>query len=153
MTNEQIPELTTIDLAGGKKELIPTCAEILNSDLVGKAMYAYLVWPFGPEDENGCSGSRLDNPPFDGDPGTLFVYLTNNADLYVVDRYDIPVSHPRHDDLKKDYINLFGLMLDKHHEHHVFGEYFGFSYWLLGCGDELTPMGYTGGWVIIEPSK
>lgn len=153
MTNELIPELTTIDLAGGKEELIPACAEILNPDLIGKAEYAYLAWPFGPEGEDGTASSRLDNPPFDDGPGTLFVYLTDNADLYKTGRHDTPVLRPLFDILKADYFNLFSLMLAKHNEHHVFGDYFGFSYCLLDRDSELTPMGCTDGYQVVKPTE
>ena len=149
MINELIPELTTIDLADGKEELIPACAEVLNPELIGKASHAYLAWPFGPEEPSGAK-SRLDNPPFDGEPGTLFVYLTENKDLYKTGCHDTPILRPRFDALKEDYFHLFELMLKKHNEHHVFGDYFGFSYCLLDKNSKLTPMGCTDGFEVLS---
>lgn len=148
MTKEVIPELKTIDLANGKTELIPTLAEVLNPELIGKAKHACLVWPFGPQDESGAAGSQLDKPSFEGKPGTLFVYLTDNADLYKTGLHDAVVSREHFNVLKEDYFRLFGLMLEMHEKYHVFGDYFGFSYCILDQHSEFTPIGCTDGFAV-----
>lgn len=76
--NDASSPLKVVSLAHGKKTIIPSCVELLNSEEEGKKQYLYFVWPLSTEDpENPCSLQET----FDGEGfGCAFGYFTDFCD-------------------------------------------------------------------------
>lgn len=102
--NDASSSLKVVSLAHGKKTIIPSCVELLNSEEEGKKQYLYFVWPLSTEDpENPCSLQET----LDGEGlGCAFGYFTDFDDLYKLGRHDAPMLRARFNAATVDYMDM-----------------------------------------------
>lgn len=137
--NDASSPLKVVSLAHGKKTIIPSCVELLNSEEEGKKQYLYFVWPLSTEDpENPCSLQET----LDGEGlGCAFGYFTDFDDLYKLGRHDAPMLRARFNAATVDYMDmtkrLCGALSEKLNE----GVEWGYAWCICDVSGNEVPVG------------
>ena len=93
-----------INLAGGKRAIIPSLVKLLNCEMEGKKEFLYFVWPLdGAKPDEPCTlQDALDGKGI----GPAFGYLTDYSDLYKLGRHDAPMLRARFNEATVDYLDM-----------------------------------------------
>ena len=133
------PGLIGVDLADGRKQIVPGNLEILNPGEEGRRSCLYLVWMIDPEhaddpeDFRDCAEGRGICHPFG--------WLTDFQDLYKLGRHDTPMLHSRFEAAARDYMAMLGALLAAAERNLPKGTWWTFAWMVCDCMGGEVPVG------------
>lgn len=101
-------EFSTVKLANGTMEFIPSHLVYLNPKSEGSTQCLYLVWPFKANEPvalNEAMNYKTKTP--------LYGYFTDHPDLYKMGRHNITLDYAHFNELSDDYFDMTNRLLGK----------------------------------------